>query len=316
MKRFTAAAIMFTILISGCGTKTISRAPEIAYGNPDYKHLKELPRYRYDPDADRSKPGKGGPETSTLSVDEYEALGDAFLSRGNYYMAHTQYEKALEKNPKNPNLIYKQGVVHLKAENTDNAIALFKQALEMQPDLAPAMEGLGRAHFAAGNLKAAAGYFNQAVMDDPLLWHSYHYLGMIHDLNGDYAAAITAYSTALTLKPNQGMILNNLGLSLSATGQTREAVAVFQQALVSGHTNSTVYNNLGWALCTLERYDEAFTAFKRAGGIAVAYNNTGVGLLKHGHRNKAAAYFRKAVEESPRFYVTAHENLQRALKQK
>ena len=316
MKRFTAAAIMFTILISGCGTKTISRAPEIAYGNPDYKHLKDLPAYRYDPDADRPKPGKNLPKASALSVDEYEALGDAFLSRGNFYMAHTQYEKALEKNPENPNLIYKQGMVQLKAENPEDAIALFKQVLELQPNLASAMEGLGRAHFTAKNLKTAAMYFNQAVMYDPLLWQSYHYLGMIHDLNRDYPAAIKAYNTALTLRPDQGMILNNLGMSLSESGQIREAVEVFQQALVNGYSRATVYNNLGWALCGLERYEEAFTAFKLAGGIAVAYNNTGVGLLKHGHRDRAAAYFRKAVEESPRFYVTAHENLQKALKQR
>jgi Tfp pilus assembly protein PilF len=92
-------------------------------------------------------------------------------------------------------------------------------------------------------------------------------------------------------------------------------VDAFQQALSTGYTPKTVFNNLGWALCKLERYDEAFQAFERAGGKAVAYNNTGVGYLNNGHRDKAAAYFRKAIEESPRFYVTAHENLQKALKQ-
>jgi Tfp pilus assembly protein PilF len=104
-------------------------------------------------------------------------------------------------------------------------------------------------------------------------------------------------------------------VSLSAAGRSPEAVDAFKQALSNGYTKDTVFNNLGNALCDLERYDEAFQAFQRAGGTAVAYNNTGVGYLKNGHRDQAAAYFRKAIEESPRFYVTAHENLQKALRQ-
>jgi Tfp pilus assembly protein PilF len=303
---------VISLMLTGCGTKTISRAPEVSYGNPEYKHMKDLPRFRYNPDADQ--PEKIAAKEMPLTADEYVALGDAFLNRGNYFMAYTQYGKSLEKNPDNPTVIYKQGLALLLDKNPGEAVPLFQQALDIQPGFAPALEGLGRAYFSSGNQKAAEIYFQKAITQDPLLWRSYHYLGMIHDKNNRHDAAISDYTAALTINPGAGFIHNNLGVALSAAGRTREAVAAFQQALSTGHTPEIVFNNLGWALCKLERYDEAFQAFERAGGIAVAYNNTGVGYLKNGHREKAAEYFRKAIEESPKFYVTAHENLQKALK--
>jgi Tfp pilus assembly protein PilF len=242
-------------------------------------------------------------------------LGDAFLNQGNFFMAYTQYGKSLEKNPENIRALYKQGLTLLQDKKPGDAMPVFDQVLERQPDFAPAYEGLGRAHFALRNLRAAESQFDRAIALDPLLWRSYHFLGMIHDRNRDHDAAITAYRTALTLRPGDGMIYNSLGVSLSAAGRSEEAVDAFRQALSNGYTQDTVFNNLGKALCDLERYVEAFQAFQRAGGTAVAYNNTGVGYLKNGHRDQAAAYFRKAIEESPRFYVTAHENLQKALRQ-
>ena len=301
------------LIMSGCGTKTISRAPEINYGNPDYEHVRDLPQYRYNPDEDQ--PNRAKTRDTNLTADEYETLGDAFLNRGNFFMAYTQYGKSLEKKPENPGIIYKQGLALLQDNNPGEAVSLFQQALAMKPGFAPAFEGLGRAHFAMGNVKAAEFNFQQAISHDPLLWRSYHHPGMIHDKNKEYDAAIADYTAALTLNPGAGFIHNNLGVALSAAGRKQEAVEAFNQALSTGHTVKTVFNNLGWALCDLERYDEAFQAFDRAGGMAAAYNNTGVGFLNNGHRDKAAEYFRKAIEESPRFYVTAHENLQKALKE-
>jgi tetratricopeptide (TPR) repeat protein len=302
------------LVVTGCGTKTISQAPEITYGNPDYKHMKDLPRVRYDPYADAEKKSKKEDDTP-LSADEYEALGDAFLNQGNFFMAYTQYGKSLEKNPENIRALYKQGLTLLQDKKPGDAMPVFDQVLDREPDFAPAYEGLGRAHFALRNLRAAKIQFERAISLDPLLWRSFHFLGMIYDRNRDHDAAITAYRTALTLRPGEGMIYNSLGVSLSAAGRSPDAVDAFKQALSNGYTKDTVFNNLGNALCDLERYDEAFQAFQRAGGTAVAYNNTGVGYLKNGLPDQAAAYFRKAIEESPRFYVTAHENLQKALRQ-
>jgi Tfp pilus assembly protein PilF len=305
--------VFTALLFMGCGARTISRAPEITYGNPDYAHIKDLPQVKYDPYADAPKKQKK--EDKPLSADEYESLGDAFLKRDNFFMAYTQYEKSLEKNPENSRVIYKQGVTLLQDKKFGDSVSLFRQVLAVQPDFALAHEGLGRAYFALRNVRAAETHFRRAIDLDPLLWQSYHFLGMIHDRNSDHDAAVAAYKAALTLQPNDGAVYNSLGVSLSMAGRSREAVDAFRQALSYGYTVNTVFNNLGRALCKLERYDEAFQAFERAGGIAVAYNNTGVGYLKNGHRDKAAEYFRKAIEESPKFYVTAHENLQKALKQ-
>jgi protein O-GlcNAc transferase len=175
---------------------------------------KTCPRYRYDPYADAARK-KRKKRMIALTVDEYEALGDAFLNRGNYFMAYTQYGKSLEKNPENHEMIYKQGMALLLDNKFGEALPLFQQALDIDPGFAPAFEGLGRAYVASGNQRAAEIYFQKAIAHDPLLWRSYHHLAMIQDKNKQHEAAISNYIAALTLNPGAGFIHNNLGVALS-----------------------------------------------------------------------------------------------------
>jgi tetratricopeptide (TPR) repeat protein len=72
-----------------------------------------------------------------------------------------------------------------------------------------------------------------------------------------------------------------------------------------------VYNNLGLVLAKTGRYDAALDAFMKGSDRAKAYNNLGCVYLSQGDYRKAAQAFNKAIESSPTFYTTAHENLKK-----
>ena len=300
--------IFIFVILSGCGSKTISLKPEVTYGNPEFKNVSDLPQVKY-------KNQFNTPDTGNKAVEMtdvvYERLGDAMLARGEHFHAFLNYEKSLKKNKDNIRVEYKRGVALLAGDKSTEAGKAFQLVIQKQPGFALAYEGLGRVAFLKKEYDKGTLNFEKAIELDPLLWNSYNILGKIYDIQGKYDRAIKNYKTALTIKPQAGFIYNNLGVSLYLHGDYKSAVMAFHRALTLNHTSNRVYNNLGLALAEMELYDKALEAFKKGGSEAEAYNNLGYVYLKSGQRDKAKLSFTKAMEINPRFYETANENLKK-----
>jgi Flp pilus assembly protein TadD len=282
--------------------------PRITYGNPNYKHAKELPQNKYDPLLNAAEKIDTSIE---MSGDAFERLGDLMLARKKYFPAFLNYEKSLEKNKDNIRVDYKKGLALLGHGKTTQAASQFQLVLKKQPDFAQAYEGLGRVNFSNKNYETGIINFKKALELDPLLWRSCNFLGNMYDGLGRHDQAVQQYKTALTLKPDAGFIYNNFGVSLYLWGDPKAAVKAFHQALKSKYTRQRVHNNLGLALAAMGRYNKALDAFKHGGSEAGAYNNLGYAYLKNGHRDKAVLCFKKAIELNPKFYVLASENLKK-----
>ncbi len=305
--------IVFTGLISsyGCGSKSASMKPDVSYGNPSYRHIKDLPRVN---DEDFTNQMNKKKQTVKITGEDFEQSGDTFLVKHDYFMAYMQYEKALWKNKDNIRVEYKKGLALMGGGKKDEAQKQFEMVLKKKPKFALAYEAMGKLYLNENNYFLAAKKFQEAVSLEPLLWRSYNYLGNIYALEGKNTAAIKEFLIALTIKPSTGFILNNLGLSQYSLGQNKEAVASFYLALENGYVKPKVYNNLGVVLTDMEFYEEALDAFEKGGNKSVALNNLGVGYLKNGKVKEAVLYFKKAIEISPVFYVTASENLKKCKK--
>ena len=298
---------LLCFFMTGCASKTIMVEPRVKYGNPSASHVKDTPEVRYKEQAESLKNNK----LPEINADEYEKLGDAMLANGNYFMAFMQYENSLKKDKDNLRVEYKKGIAMLGGGRLKEARKLFKIILGKKPDFAPAYEGMGRIDFKNKLYPVAKYRFEKAIGLDPVLWRSYGYLGVLHDIRKQYDLAIKEYLTALIIKPDAGFIHNNLGVSFYMSGRYKEAVDSFYRALRLQYDKNKVYNNLGRVLIKIEDYDKALEAFKKGNPEAVAYNNVGVGYLNNGQTEKAAEYFKKAIELSPRFYVLANENLKK-----
>jgi superkiller protein 3 len=309
MKKTTFILLLFCLALTGCGTKKIDVSPTLKYGNPEYESVKDVPSVKY-------KDTYGKKSLPKLTGNEYEALGDALLSRKEYYMAYLQYEKCLEDQNTNNRIEYKKGLALLGGGKPEEAMKQFSMVIDTDPDFALAYEGLGRTNLKMKNYVSAKHNFQKAIGLDPLLWRSNNYLGNIFDITGNTKKAIKEYKIAVTIKPDAGFVYNNLGLSLSKVGKNKEAVKAFYKALNNGYTPKKTYNNLGMAFAELELYDDALEAFKKGGPLAVAYNNLGVGYMKNKDFKNAETCFKKAIEFSPRFYVLANENLKKCLENK
>lgn len=307
--------IALTLTVSsgmmGCATGKEREASQVSYGNPDYRHVKNLPENQVAALGYKDPPSPDLPE---MTADEYETLGDALLKKGSLHQAYLQYERSLQRTPDNLRVQYKVGLAFLAGKKAGDARREFQKVIDKKLDFAPAWEGMGRVYLMEKDHPRAEDCFLKAVSLDPRLWQSNNYLGNIYDIRKDHPRAIRHYHSALQLQPQNGSLYNNLGVSYSMDGKFPEAAEAFQAAVALGYTPSKVFNNLAVVMASLGRYDEALEAFKKGVGDARAYNNMGCIYLKAENHAEAIRCFEKAIELDPTYYVKAGENLKLAKK--
>ena len=297
--------IVVMVLLTSCaGTKGFRMEIESGKNNSLQK-VREMA-------SEQAVPPLPGQDLPEITGNEYEQLGDALLSKKNYYLAFVHYEKALKLNPGNNRIEYKKGLVLLLGDKHDDAIKQFQIVIKNEPEFARAYEGIGRAYFGKRNYPEAEKYFQHAVKLDPTLWKSHTYIGSIYEKSKDYKSAISAYKLALDSSPEKGMMYNNIGFAHTLNDEYHRAVWAFKKAIAYRYTDSRVYNNLGVALANIGQYEESLQAFIKSGSEAQAFNNLGCILLSKGKLDKAIACFEKAIELDPKFYAVAGENLTRA----
>ncbi|MDD4953238.1 MAG: tetratricopeptide repeat protein [Desulfovibrionaceae bacterium] len=259
-------------------------------------------------DADRDDPG--------ATAAQHAARAEALIRQGNPELAFVQYNKAILKDPDNPDLRVAKGALLLSRNLDDMALREFRQVLETHPDHALANECAGAVYFRSGLAKEARAHLLRALESDPGLWKTHDLLGILHNQHGEYDQAVSEFKTALSLNPapNPGHAetLNNLGLSHIMRGEYQTAAEVLHQAVRAGQGDSKTYNNLGLALFRIGRHEEALEAFRYGGDEAKAYNNLGYLFLVQGQAGKDVTCFEKAIELSPAYYSKAFENLKRA----
>jgi Tfp pilus assembly protein PilF len=172
-----------------------------------------------------------------------------------------------------------------------------------------ALQGIGIARLRQGDIDGGESALNAAVTEDQSLWRAWNALARVHDLNGDRGGAADAYAMALKYSPTPAIVHNNIGYSLVAQQRYAEAVEEFDRALQIDPTLEVAEVNRLLNLAMQERYDEAVFDSDSEDAIR-ALNNAGyIALIKQDYAT-AEKFFVRALQQSPKFYPAAYENLQ------
>ncbi|XP_034296590.1 superkiller complex protein 3 isoform X2 [Pantherophis guttatus] len=94
----------------------------------------------------------------------WEALGEAYLSRGGYTTALKSFRKARELNPKSIYSIYKAAAIEQILGKYKEAIAEYQHILEKSKDYVPALKGLGECYLMMAK-SALANYLDGKALD-------------------------------------------------------------------------------------------------------------------------------------------------------
>ncbi|MCG6551667.1 MAG: tetratricopeptide repeat protein [Candidatus Magnetominusculus sp. LBB02] len=195
-------------------------------------------------------------------ADDYNNIGSAWDSMGEYKKALEFYDKSLE--------------IKLKVYG------------EHHPTVATGYNNIGLAWDSMGDSKKALEFFDKALTihlkvygeDHQAVATGYNNIGLAWDSMGDSKKALEFFDKALTIHlkvygghhPNVATGYNNIGLAWDSMGEYKKALEFYDKALKidlkvygENHPNvATKYNNIGLAWDRMGEYKKALEFYDRA----------------------------------------------------
>lgn len=224
-----------------------------------------------------------------------------------YKTAETILVRAIEENPKAPELLTLAARVFVMDKNPANAAIAFKKAERLRPLspadrflLAMAYIGMGRSTWARPELRKLAEV-------DPANPVYPYWLARLDYDDHQYGEAVRRLRAVTASNPGFLKAWDNLGLSLEGTGELKDAVASYREAvrLNARQKNPSPWPplNLGTLLTRMGELKEAEALLREAVGydarLAEAHYRLGVNLHKQAQDEAAVAQLRQAVELDP-----------------
>ncbi|MDP3889316.1 MAG: tetratricopeptide repeat protein [bacterium] len=250
----------------------------------------------------------------TITIEEISAK--QYRSEGNLSKAIVQYQKELEKEPNNSNLITNLADTYYDNSNISAAITCYQKALMIDPNNAHIHNKLGLCYLQSKNFDQALFHISQAITHNPHDASSYIYLGTIYAQKNQYEKSLAYYQKALQIAPNNVNAYYWYGKALKALNLCEAAREQFNIVRTINPQNTSNLLELGNTLNILNKNDDAISTYMEILALNpnnyIALYNIGYTLKKQGHFKEAGDIFEKIIAVKPG-YAAAHFSLALAL---
>lgn len=235
----------------------------------------------------------------------YYADGLRQFDAGNYKAAVTNFNKAIQLNPKQDKTYNNRGKAYFQMGEYENAIQDYDQAVQLNPQNAEVYNNRGLAYDGNGNSEKAIEDYTQAIKLKPDLADAYSNRAKAFKKQGNFQDALQDYNESIKRNPNQAAMYYDRGVSQSKLGQNRQAIADFTQAIRLDPKNAAAFNSRGVSYQALRNYPQAVSDFSQAiqlnSKFAEAYCNRGTVYLNQGKVLEATADFNNCGTMDPGF---------------
>ena len=248
-------------------------------------------------------------------LDAYSFLraGMANERTGNYPAAVKAYERGLEAEPDNVELLNSMGFALFQQGKSEEAIVSLEKALSVDPQHWKAHNNMALASIDLGEFELAEAHYRESLAIEPQP-AIYNDLGFVLERQGLPHEAADAYRKSLELNPESAAAHYNLASFLARTGEFAEAETHFQAALAKD-PSTQAYTGLGFVQWQQGHADEAIASLQNAikadPNNATAYENIAAILIEQGKLEEAAATYRQLISNQPS--AAAHQELANVL---
>ncbi|MGD1106514.1 MAG: tetratricopeptide repeat protein [Terracidiphilus sp.] len=213
------------------------------------------------------------------------------------------YQRALERNPQQPEALVGMSLVALSSRQTEAAVKMAAAGVAAAPRMGAAWVALGQALKAAERMEEAERAYAEAIRLDGMDPLARMGLGELRIAAGRPSEAIRELELALERRPALVVAHLGLGNALALVGRNEEALERYEAALALRPRLPEGEFAAGFALARLGRTKEAETRYRRAlvvrPDFAAAWINLGSLLRDEGREAEAEAALRRAVELRP-----------------
>ncbi len=141
------------------------------------------------------------PPSKDASAADLEKQGDSLRADKAYLDAIDYFQAALAKQPVNPPVLNKMGIVELLLLRWHDASKDFDKALKQDPKFAEAYNNLGVVEYERKKYGAAIKQYKKAIALSPDSASFYSNMGAAHFARKDFVRASEAYEQALHMDP-------------------------------------------------------------------------------------------------------------------
>lgn len=174
-----------------------------------------------------------GEEKSQKATAHYQ-LGVSYLNDNNIQPAFVEFQKALELNPNDKEVLNAIGVVYLlKLEDYPKAIEYLQRALRVDRNFSEASNNLGFAYEKSGKYDAAVDSYKVAIAN-PIYKgteKAFNNLGRTYYRMKRYNEAIDAYREAIKRYPDFHLPYYGLAICYNAMGRYGDAATALKKAM-------------------------------------------------------------------------------------
>lgn len=171
-----------------------------------------------------------------------KALGDLYFDDGNYLYAAVTYESSLDKDPRDVDLRYKQGLSYFKAYEWAKAASAWEDLLRYAPNHPEVRLYLPQVYYLLSLEYSRNGFtdlgrrtFSNAISVNPRsgewLGEALKTAGQYYQEHALYGEALKAYQDAIELRPGDPDIYNGLGVTYWYMGEKEMALAAWEKSL-------------------------------------------------------------------------------------
>lgn len=251
-------------------------------------------------------------EMDPENADALVMLSDIRLAEGNAVEAGELLYRALEENPRDPQLWMQAASAFLQAERLDRAIEVADEGLLLFPGHLPLLRISGYAMMESYQNRPAIERFEEAariIREDRSeaeteLADVLGALGLLYTRVKDVEAADRVYEEAVETDPNNATVLNNYAYSLADRGiQLSRAEQLAKQAVELEPGVASFLDTLGWVFFKRGDYEAARSWLEKATAqknpSAAVYEHLGDTYSKLGQSEKAHEAWMRALELNP-----------------
>ena len=248
-------------------------------------------------------------------LDAYSFLraGMANERTGNYPGAVRAYQRGLEVEPDNVELLNAMGFALFQQGSSEEAMVVLEKALAIDPGHWKAHNNMALASIDMGEFALAEAHYLESLAIEPQA-AIYNDLGFVLERQGLAEDAAAAYRKALKLDPESASAHYNLGASLVRGGDFAAAETHFLAALEKS-PSTQAWSGLGIAQSQQGREEEAIDSLRAAINAdrsnAAAYDALGTILVGQGRPDEAVAVYQALIETQPS--AVAHQKLAQVL---
>ncbi len=159
-------------------------------------------------------------QVSEAYVDE----GIKKYETGDYLAAVSEFDKAVEYDPKNASAFLYRGQTYYRIGNKGQALDDLAKAAQLNRNNYKAYYHRARIFFESGDYEYAKNNFTNALKIEPTLYEGYVMLGKSHFGQQNYTMAMKAYNGAIKLEPIKSMAFRNRAVLFLTLGKYEKAI--------------------------------------------------------------------------------------------